>query len=124
MFNVYFRLTAVLFAVLAVSFFYFDLVTSYSAIYWWWDSYEHILGGVVVGFFALWLGTLQWKRRISLLHTVAFVLVIGLLWEAIEIVYPMGGSIWFSYQVDTIKDLILDMFGGGIAWYASKGMRV
>ncbi len=123
MFNAYFRATAISFVILAVSFFYFDIYRGISTVVWWWDSYEHVLGGVVAGFFALWLGTLRFRRRISLDHTVYFVLVIGVLWEMMEIVYPMGVSIWFSYGVDTGKDLILDALGACIAWYWSKGMK-
>ncbi len=124
MFNAYFRATTISFAILAVSFLYLDLWAGFSYTYWWWDSYEHLLGGIVVGLFALWLGTLRFRYRISLMHTVFFVLVIGLLWEGIEVVYPLGKSIWFSYGVDTVKDLILDVLGGVIAWYWSKGLKV
>lgn len=123
MFNVYFRATAILFVILAVGFF-FDVARGFTTVYWWYDSYEHLLGGVVVGLFALWLGILRWNRRISLLHTVFFVLIIGLVWEGIEFVYPMGKSVWFSYGVDTGKDLILDALGGVIAWHRTKGWKL
>ncbi len=124
MWNGYLRMSIILFAILAVSFLYFDLVLQFSNTYWWWDSYEHYLGGIVVGFFALWLGTLRFNRRISLSHTVAFLLVIGITWELMEIVYPLGDSRFFSYAVDTSKDIILDALGAITAWYWSKRMRI
>ncbi len=124
MFNAYFRACALLGALLAVSFLYFDLVLQYSFQYWWWDSYEHFLGGVVVGYFALWLGYLRYNRRISLGHTVAFLLVIGITWELWEVAYDIGASPFMSRVADTAKDVILDALGAMLAWYSTRWIKI
>lgn len=121
MFNSYFKAVCVLFVVLAISYF-LDVGKGFSLTYWWWDSYEHFLGGFMVGFFALWMGSLKFKRT-SILQCVFFVLLIGLLWEGIEVVYPTGESIWFSYGFDTTKDIVLDVLGAIVAWHVGERMR-
>jgi hypothetical protein len=123
MLNRYFISTALSFLILAVSFVYFDLMHGFSFTYWWWDSYEHFLGGIVVGFFVVWALSLV-KKTAPLWLVVFFILAVGLAWESIELFYPMGVSPFMSWEADTIKDLILDTAGAILAFYTSKRMRV
>lgn len=117
MFNRYFWITALTFLVLAVSFIYFDIVHGFSYRYWWWDSYEHFLGGIVVGYFLIWALSLA-RKKVPMRLMLLFIVAVGLAWESIEFFYPMGVSTFMSWEADTMKDLVLDTFGAMLAWYA------
>jgi hypothetical protein len=43
------------FALTALCLSYFDIGLSFSERYIWWDSLEHVLGGVTVGFYFSWI---------------------------------------------------------------------
>ncbi len=98
-------------AVIAVIFSYFDIVRSYSDTYAWWDSFEHFIGGITVGFAALFVVTLFLIPKPAL-STVLIVFAVGIAWEIMEYHIGTGGSKYMSYEADTIKDLICDVIGG------------
>ncbi len=109
-------------ALIALSFSYFDIVRSFSDRFMWWDSYEHFLGGITVGFAALFALTLfQFPHRP--VHVVIAVLFVGLAWEVMESHYGLGGSKYMGYWADTIKDLICDCAGGYAAALMGRTLR-
>ncbi len=90
-------------------------------IYKWFDTPMHFLGGFGVGIVAL--GLLRWfftKEKYDntpqFWYTLFLVLGVGLVWELVEVFYKVsvifGGSFWF----DTIKDLLMDTFGGILSY--------
>jgi VanZ family protein len=110
------------FALTALCLSYFDIGLSFSERYIWWDSLEHVLGGVTVGFVALFLATLS---RISntTFFAVLSALCVGLAWEIMEAQTGIGTSLYLGYAADTIKDLVCDCIGGYIAVYIGHLMR-
>jgi hypothetical protein len=114
MINRYFIFAMGTLAVLVFCFSYLDIVLSFSNKIMWWDSLEHFLGGVSVGFFALWLGSI-FGIRVSLITCVAFVFCVGVAWEIMEVMLGVGQSIYMSYWADTVKDIVCDCVGGLVA---------
>ena len=99
---------------ITLCFSYFDIVLSFSDKFMWWDSWEHFIGGVTVGFAALFLLTLlRFPHDAS--HVVFVVFCVGVIWEIMEAHYGIGGSQWMGYWTDTIKDLVCDVIGGYVA---------
>jgi hypothetical protein len=84
----------------------------------WYDFITHFLGGVCVGFGALWLHLYLGASARFFYWTLAWVLVIGILWEMFE--YFGGAMRENSYKIDTIIDLILDTAGALIVWARTK----
>ncbi len=96
-------------------------VAHYLYLYWtfrWVDIPMHVLGGIMAGFF-----TLIFLRAFKLKETVPYalvgVLLVGLGWEALELLYKVG-VVNFMYWADTVKDIINDTIGGLIAIYIWK----
>lgn len=81
---------------------------------WWWDIPTHFLGGVWAGLFAAWL-LQKYKKRFLIIQCAAIALSIGVCWEIFEFAFDIGGSIYMSYWADTLKDLLMDTLGGGLA---------
>ena len=87
---------------------------------WWFDIPMHVLGGM---FLALCAGALFFNklRRLSRSETVVtallFVLVIGIGWELFEYVVQIfiKGSPELANIPDSIKDILMDIIGGGVA---------
>lgn len=111
-------------ALVVFAFSFLDMTYNLSYVIPWWDSFEHALGGVCIGFFGLVLAEFFRVRRHRLLAVLAFVLSAGVAWEIMEYVSRIGGSPFMSYSIDTIKDIVLDLFGGYIAVNIGQRMHV
>ena len=90
-------------------------------IYKWFDTPMHFLGGFGVGVFSIgllrmFLSKEKYDVKPIFLYSVVLVLTIGLVWELVEVFYKVsvifGGVFWF----DTIKDLLMDVFGGILSY--------
>ena len=93
----------------------FDMRFDLSYRIWWWDSLEHFLGGVCIGFFTL-VGIEIFKlRKHRMMLVLAGVLVAGLAWELMEYLTGLTDSPFMSYPMDSFKDVVLDLMGGYIA---------
>ena len=91
---------------------------------WWYDIPMHIVGGVTLGFLALWFFSAFEERTpfrfpfsISSLTLVA-VFIGGVSWEIFEYHFELIGNPVFSYPVDTAKDLVMDTLGALISLWA------
>jgi len=107
--------------IIHVTAFYFHLYLEL----WWIDMLMHFLGGAWVASFILWLIffsdllNLNQKNSLSnfLLTSFGAVLLVGIGWEIFEFkarlsfFSPLTLSVR-GYWMDTISDLILDLFGG------------
>jgi hypothetical protein len=92
----------------------------YSAI-WWFDIPMHILGGMFLAFaagalFFKVLLPLDFKERIVII--LLFVLIAGLGWELFEYFVQnfIKGDQLASFP-DSVKDMMMDLFGGIVASY-------
>lgn len=81
---------------------------------WWADVAMHFLGGawMVIAASSFAYGM---RRRLSFGAAVAIALVIGIAWEGFEFWF---GLIDLTDKIDSIADLILDVAGGVVAYYA------
>jgi len=77
-------------------------------------SPAHFLGGVSVGFFALWLGQM-FHKRVTFLHCMYLILAIGGAWEIWE--FALGLSSFPASAIDSISDLMLDAAGTLLVYY-------
>jgi hypothetical protein len=91
--------------------------------YWFYDIPMHILGGFSIGlslvaFVGMHGKEWQNKRQIILIG----VLVASILWELFEAYYNIAGAPVGSkaYWIDTVKDLVDDLFGGVVVIYFAK----
>jgi len=81
------------------------------------DIFMHILGGIGIGL-AVSAGIKLHGNKV--IHKKWFivigVLIVGLVWEFFEIYFDITGfPLWSTpHIIDTVKDLIDDMIGGGI----------
>jgi hypothetical protein len=92
----------------------------------YYDSILHFLGGAGIGFFLCGF-VASYKRRFTdslsglLVRPRAAILwgvcIAGIVWEIFEIMYNITGyPLWTKmYYIDTVKDIILDTFGGYLA---------
>ncbi|MEN9605001.1 MAG: hypothetical protein RJB39_686 [Candidatus Parcubacteria bacterium] len=100
-----------------------EFAVSYSVyfLYQWLDTPMHFFGGFAVGIFAM--GILRWamtktqfNSRPQFWYTVGIVVLVGVVWELVETYYKVsviyGGLYWY----DTIKDLLMDTFGGILSY--------
>lgn len=89
--------------------------------YHWFDNPMHFIGGFSVGL--LVIGILRsicskerYEKTPQLLLTVVGVLVVGGVWELVEVYYKVsvlyGGNFW----MDTYKDLLIDTLGGILSY--------
>ena len=79
---------------------------------WYFDIIMHFLGGFWLGLVAVYFFSPRNISNSSVFKILAFVLLVGLGWEVFEIwinnfVGPMSFNI-----VDTLLDIVLDIFGG------------
>lgn len=90
---------------------------------WWWDVLLHFLGGVWVAalFSTVVRGT---KIPFSLFPCVALALLVGGAWEAMEYFGDFPPPVFMSYSLDTAKDLVLDMLGGGFGFLILRRVHV
>lgn len=112
--------------------FYFALVTSIIVIgihmiahtfylYWIYKQIDipvHVLGGLMSALYVLvGLRYLNWKE--SILNTCLGVLIIGIGWEILEIIYKVD-EINFAYWLNSGKDLVSDSVGGYLGYFVWK----
>ena len=116
-------LQAVFYTVVSIATFHILAVIFYLYWFiWWFDMPLHFLGGLCVGFFSMWISSLflalKSKKNLKkiLLSAIFGALFVGLLWELFEYVNGITYNTIGSYKLDTIKDLILDMFGGYVSY--------
>lgn len=90
--------------------------------YPWLDVPMHILGGITAAFGFLLLPVFHIElpeRYIDLLPVLAFVLVIGLVWELFEIWIGLP-LIEGTYEQDLFGDLAMDLVGGALGFYLGR----
>lgn len=102
----------------------FDMGYDLSYKIWWWDSLEHFLGGVCIGFFSLVGAEILKIRKHRMLFVISGVLAAGIAWEAMEYLTNLTDSPFMSYPMDTLKDIMLDCVGGYIAARIGHAMHV
>ncbi len=90
-------------------------------IYKWFDTPMHFLGGFGVGILCIgllrfFLNKEKYDSKKTFWYAVLGVFAIGVVWELVEVFYKVsvifGGVFWF----DTIKDLLMDVFGGILSY--------
>ena len=117
----------VIFAVLVLSYL-LEFVVSWSATIPWLDIPLHILGGVWSGFFFFWFFSHlfseqvmrhTWERTKIALVAVAFAALVGVVWEFHEFIFSQMFDLYMQQGIaDTMKDLLMDIIGGGVAsWW-------
>ena len=111
-------------ALVVFAFSFLDMTYELSYRIFWWDSFEHTLGGVCMGFFGLVVAEVFRIRKHRLVWVLAFVLFAGVAWEIMEYVSNLTDSPFMSYQMDTFKDIVLDCIGGYIATRIGHRMHV
>ncbi len=111
-------------ALVVLLFSVFDMQYELSYRIWWWDSLEHALGGVCIGFFALTGIEILKIRRHRLAWVLCGVLVAGLAWELMEYLTGLTDSPFMSYPMDSLKDVILDLMGGYLAARIGHAMHM
>lgn len=92
--------------------------------YWFYDIILHFLGGVCVSL-ALFCIAKLFKISFILNNLWLLILstfVIGFGWELFELAYGISGHDFGTreYNIDTVKDLIMDTLGGSLALYFYK----
>lgn len=91
---------------------------------WWYDMLLHLLGGVFIVLFVLWIrffsGYVAVPAHFELgrafLFTLFWLLVIGIGWEAFERALGHTWSIE-GYWLDTTIDVAFDIAGGTVGWF-------
>ncbi len=110
--------TALLIAFLHISAVNFFLYWSY----WWFDIPMHLLGGFFLGLLSLWFLVFYSQKGFAfsqlqtLFVAVLGALFVGLVWELFEYSAGITFNSIGSYPLDTIKDLIMDVTGGYVAY--------
>lgn len=98
---------------LAVYFYWYNLL-------WWFDMPMHFFGGFTVFFFCaiVWLGARKWvSNGRYIFEAVITAVLIGVLWEALELyLYLTYGSPGFI-TLDAISDVFFDLAGALFAGY-------
>lgn len=95
----------------------------------WLDIPMHIWGGFLFG--CLYIFYFNFKNsdklfsyfNLKLTHVLAFVLLIGLIWEVYEYANDLVSYREWRGVIDTIKDLFDDMLGGAIAYFIFKDKK-
>ncbi|MEK7589672.1 MAG: hypothetical protein AAB475_00240 [Patescibacteria group bacterium] len=102
-------------------------------IFWWFDIPVHFLGGLWVGLIVMWFFffsgfiykdvNLMKKTKIFFIIILS-VIIIGVLWEVFEVGAGLISTDEYGYFLDTPLDIIMDIFGGIVAFiYAKKYFR-
>jgi len=97
----------------------------YYLIFWPYDIFAHIFGGLGIGLFLIAAARTFWPVILNGNRTakiVFLVFVVGLIWEIFEVIYNIAGYSFGTkaYFIDTIKDLIDDVIGGFLAVYLDR----
>lgn len=114
-----------IFTVFFISFHAFANEVNWYWIFKWLDIPMHMIGGAVVGYFAVFalLAFKFYKNGSSELRVytadiaslgILCALIIGIGWEILEHLYGLGGFLP-EFRLDTYSDIINDMIGGVIA---------
>ncbi|MBS3141934.1 hypothetical protein J4464_00925 [Candidatus Woesearchaeota archaeon] len=89
--------------------------------FWWWDLFLHTISGIMfgfIGFLLIYIMNQESKVRLSpsfiALFTCSFAITIGVVWEIVEFTADstLGTNMQKSGLLDTMADLIVDLFGG------------
>lgn len=98
---------------------YLALTFSLYYLFPWFDIPMHLLGGAIVALMyanTAWCGFTLPPRFTKLVPTLAFVLIIGLLWEIFEIWIGIP-LIEKGFERDIWFDLFNDLVGGAVGWF-------
>ncbi len=93
--------------------------------YWWFDIPMHFLGGFIAGMASVYYFFIHNQNRVPTEQKIFFTsvgcaLLIGVLWEIFEYYTGLAFTIG-DYRLDTIKDLLLDIYGALVAYvYLSR----
>lgn len=97
----------------AVFFHWYNLV-------WWFDMPMHFLGGFTVMYFSalVWLGARKWVSNGRFLYeSVIITVLIGVLWEALELYLHVHYGSPAFILLDSISDVFFDLSGSLFASY-------
>ncbi len=98
---------------------------SWYGLIWWFDMPMHFLGGMAVFYFSamLWRPALKWVPIWRFIYEcVITALLIGILWEALELfLYLHYGSPSYTL-LDSLSDMAFDLAGALCAAYMTAGM--
>lgn len=94
--------------------FYFGIIADLFIKIWWWDILMHGLGGMWAGYIGVWFA-IEAGQKPKPLFFLAGAIILGGFVEIAEYYTDFGRSPFFSYPVDTGKDMIIDAIGGLIA---------
>ncbi len=106
-------------AVMTASFLGVDLIFGLGLQYFWVDLVEHFLGGVLAGLIGVWWA-LALLNRAHVIHAIMGALVLGIAVEVLEYAFGWGISVFMSQNLDTFKDIIIDVIGGWAIWHFAK----
>lgn len=103
-----------------------ELLDAYSHI-WWWDSMLHLSSGIIIGyigFIILWTLYLQDRLNVAAgmmaFLTFSVSMMVAAIWEVIEFsVDQIYGATMQHGNFDTMKDIVLAMFGSLLATAAA-----
>lgn len=87
----------------------------------WFDMITHALGGLIVAASFVYALVFVFKTRASMWKTIAFTLVIGVLWEILEAKSGMTVTTDALYPLDTAGDMFFDLFGAYLFTISYKG---
>ena len=98
-------------------------------LYWrylWFDIVMHLLGGILVGLFAVWAFN-QFIHRYKKTHNLLmlfdillFVFIVGILWELFEYTFFFREQSLLHWTYDTVFDVIMNFTGAIIAFFLVK----
>jgi hypothetical protein len=99
---------------------YLGIQGYYESVYGY-DSFVHFLGGISIGF-CIFVGShILNSRWLRTWGGVLFgVLVVGISWEIFEAYYEISLLPGQTYWADTIKDILMDIIGGSVAYMIGK----
>jgi hypothetical protein len=95
---------------------------------WWADNLVHFVGGIVVALIGFWILYFSQKKipaskTKSFVTIVAFVILIGILWEVFEYKAGIVQASIETYKLDTLHDLFSDLCGGIVGWFVCTSKK-
>lgn len=90
--------------------------------FWWFDIPMHLLGGVWAALCVSWVLARRGETP-PLLWCVVFTLAVGVAWEVFEYAEGITFPEYFSYPIDTAKDLGMNVIGAVIGWSLGNKLR-